>query len=790
MVRKSKSLVGIFFGGIILAACLLTGCKRESMNSELIKLDDKQSIELGEQIDATLFPWKSMPKEEGDNDYDEILWNISGYKGQISPFLAGTRLTRCFSSNEKDHIYLLTESTDLSQEIVGDYANSEYYLSIYNTCTEQLESHRLQLDILETENVEADSLKNAVLENHVMVTGFDVSDSCQFIFMYTWVTDGKQDYYAAELDKDGNIVHVLNLLHNSEDIGFYLSNPSLPDCARCDQKGNFYLLDDRQILFQFDENGKFLNKYETVTEQCPLIEYLGKMLDGLPIYACMDSRQKKVFLFTIRENKVIVLYEGKELFAEKMFVDEFGTCYYFSQNDLYQWNVKTGENMVIYHDELVEPLCIGMNSDREIYILGIERGDVVALTINNIPQERKKISIAQACKSSGEYLNECVTEYSRMHPNVEIEILEVDWDNENWFQILASDMVQDHGPDMLVVERENMINLVEMNVLTDVESVIEQDVEDNVPAEVIDYGRVNGTLFGITNQATVETLLVSDNIWKEDQWSIADILNIMEQDNSPEYVFTDMNYNISYNTLRYLLLHIDNSGMLVGNNGYENFDTEKLKRVLEICKQCGKMEKASDDNGDYELEIQKMKEQRALTLYFTGDFVEYSRIRSLLGEGFHSVGFPTENEMNSYYKFYDGCVVVNSKTKEIDVINDFLRYTLTYTAQRKSLHDVVRKDVLIDSVVEGVDVFGDGRKGAAIQTGVASYMPVASKKDGLSYLKDYLQLFQSCKTDKLKSEDIQMIMLEEADLYFNDDKKVENVIDCIQRRINMIFAEE
>ena len=80
-----------------------------------------------------------------------------------------------------------------------------------------------------------------------------------------------------------------------------------------------------------------------------------------------------------------------------------------------------------------------------------------------------------------------------------------------------------------------------------------------------------------------------------------------------------------------------------------------------------------------------------------------------------------------------------------------------------------------------------------ISLGDGSYVQLASKKDGTSFLDEYLELLRKCESEDERdvySEVIMAIIEEESAPFFDGKKSTEEVAKVIQKRVNLYLEEK
>lgn len=164
---------------------------------------------------------------------------------------------------------------------------------------------------------------------------------------------------------------------------------------------------------------------------------------------------------------------------------------------------------------------------------------------------------------------------------------------------------------------------------------------------MLEKGQIEDSLYGIACDATFSTMLVSDQVWQGDTWSLQDVLGILEQrerEGNPVEWYSDSSYgskgaSAMLNDL--VLANLGRSSLVDLQAGKCYFDTEAFCRVLELCRRCQQTAQGSADLTEDEI-VKRFLEGKILALKAEGNLMGVSRKLALLEEGIHEVGYPTE----------------------------------------------------------------------------------------------------------------------------------------------------
>ncbi|MBD5529504.1 MAG: hypothetical protein HDR02_14030, partial [Lachnospiraceae bacterium] len=188
-----------------------------------------------------------------------------------------------------------------------------------------------------------------------------------------------------------------------------------------------------------------------------------------------------------------------------------------------------------------------------------------------------------------------------------------------------------------------------------------------------------------------------------------------------------------------------------------------------------------DIDEEYETAQQVMEGVYLADVVFGGDIVHYTNVMDYYGDNAHFVGFPTESGNGNMLICY-GFLVVNAQTEHWEEVVDFLRYMYSKEFQSDNPHYLLRKDVLRENMVPN----GADEKSETF-TLTGEVLPL--KRDGSSYIEDYIAFMDSCRAETRNTEAIENIIREETGAYFQNIQNLDNTVRTIQNRVQLFLDE-
>lgn len=610
-----------------------------------------------------------------------------------------------------------------------------------------------------------------------------------------------EHYYAIYMDVDGTVRTMLDLYPAIQEFGMELNPLSIIDFVDCDPRGYLYVKDDKKSrVGVIDGTGTLVGVMEPGLERAEGVGCFIKTRDGIPVFGAsgVKGTDKTTLLFWYDDEKSSmsilgeIWYSGVISFAGYM--DQYGDAWLILNGGLVRWNWETGvrEKVFDYNssgisvNQSLKHIVTG--EDGRIFMFDVY-GDIVQLYSfsETEPDYVGAIRIADIYSpQADEFMQSCAAGFSRKNPLCHVGYELADHDR------IINEIVAGAGPEMLIVDRNDMETLYEKGVLADLSDVLPQETQEQIFACVLETGRIDGRLIGLADNASGWTLYVSRNDWKKDTWSLEEFVDLAEsKEGELEALIVaqspySQNAGSTFNSIA--LMDMENSPFIDWEKGECYFDDPLFRRVLALCMRYGKPVDSSNnymtDLTAYEAAaVQDLKEGRALAYsgYGVGSVHTFSHEMAMLGDDFYSVGFPT-GESSGAFCANNRFLVVNAKAENLDVVYDFLRHCYTYDTQRSDYANV-RKDVIRDFVGQGYD----GQWSYSVGGGVAILLE--SKLNGDSWLEEYLDCMDECVPRPVKSWDVIRMIQEETDYYFDGERNMDQTIDVLQRRVQLYLDE-
>ncbi len=768
--------------GMVLAAVLvLTGCGTgEAQQAETARGESVGTKEVTGDF------WEGQWILSGEPAEAENMWSVAEYAEGFLPEAAGRTPGLRFSCADASRYAVLTEYYSLHD---GEQTR-EFFLTEYDTDTMSgvTESFSLKAsEAQETGNAEVSDALSALDEMRGNIVGMDAVNGVYTFFVQIQDDSGEAlQLTAVSTDRSGTVTKAAALFPALSENGFRLSANSFPGECLADGAGRFYVSDPEQrTVYVLDSEGALLTKLEAGGE---MLSCCGQLPDHTPVFLYTKGEQTALTAFDGEQAKI--LYRGEWDGGRRLCFGDGGRIFYLQGTKLLAWNTADG-SLRILTDHFPVDNCEAFfqNTAGELLIAFWENGEQCLIRLKDEP-EKESVKIELLTLVMDEYVSRCAAEYSKRHPGVEISVRTPDGAaDEVFLNRLAQEIADGSAPALLLLRRGQLLTLQEKGLLENLDGVLPDETKAQIFEGVLENGMVDGALYGITYEATVSTLLVPEETWSGETWTLADVEALLSAKKEAEE-FAEKGYDTTAAQMLYdlVLADVSASPFLDAENGSCCFDSPEFEAVLKLSKTYGKETIVNDSRTEKE-RAELLTEGKALAYVFDGGLIAFSRAMASLGENYRSVGYPSQSGSGSYLNFYGGCVAVSAGAANREVIDDFLLYLLNAQTQQRYGTDWVRKDALSGSVRDRVEIYGEKDPVPVFVKGGTEIIALSGRADGTSYLPEYLALLEKSVPRQTQWDTVTGIVLEEAAAYFSGDKSARDVAAVIQNRVQLLLEE-
>ena len=608
------------------------------------------------------------------------------------------------------------------------------------------------------------------------VVGFDLSESGMSFLLEAGETSG--EYWIVNTDRSGALQ---TEIHPEEK---FTDTEGTPVFRRGD--GYYYVVSgDGQECIALDAEGKTAGTYSGGGE-------------GRSIGAPVKSGSGEV-IFPVTDEETgdtkLIIFDGESgTWKERAVLPQESVTllcgmsgqqlFYIAQEKLNCWNVEDGSRETLFSfanigiSPQTDRICLlpAENGDVRLYVGTLKKEYVMTLSEN---VEEAQIQLAMLCQGNSDFKSG-VTRFNQVYPQYSVNMQEPESDADSYRSRIMADIVNGEGPDLLYLSYEDFVVLADMGALTDLDEFVDAAVMDKLLPNVKSFGERDGKLLGIApGISSVSTLFTSGQTWDGEGWSLDDILRLADEKKDLQGLFTyPMGDMELYNTL-YSLVGIDlaQSKFIDLESGESRFGENNFAAVLELVKKYSGNGNAGSGGVDGAARVREGSYLAMNYPFARADFF-FIILSNIDGAG-HAVGYPVEEGSGNYFSV-GGILAVNRNAQEKTAIKAFLEYMLSLENQAEFKNSLsVRKDITDVTVQYNEYVEQYMWEGLGLLPG---------KADGSTYVEEYKAFMESCLPDKGDTVLFDIIW-EEAESYFSDAKKAQDVVGAIDNRIQLYLDE-
>lgn len=614
-----------------------------------------------------------------------------------------------------------------------------------------------------------------------------------FAVSYTMDDGIIDDIFTAELLPDGTIERKTNVCEIMREEGmlpqqYFVAEVQLyyepaTDC--------FYLISpEEDRLFVLDAEGGLLEKQEGENTGARFF-YFAATPQGRMLFLKLESGISTIFYYDRGER--VILFEdksGTEAGAVRLTVDHHGRLLFPGDGAaVVEWDPVSGTMKRIYTDTAAQNDSFGQSKTADC-VMRNENGELLILKDNDLrivtekgPAVQVTVTVKPMVYGDWETL---YRKYEATHPGVSFEILpKVQWDTRDVeLAQVMQEMVEGEGPDILLIDRQQMMNFDKNHCLMDLSGLLSDATKEKLVPGVLEYGRTEDGIKLLSNQPLFGTLFVNQKYLTDSALTAREIVEIVGEKEAQGEPFEQLVRGVSH-PFSIFVDGIFDSEFIDVENRECNFDSELFVRVLEICKRYKGDEDQSSGMVDYRL----LKDDKVLFLALpTTNLKYYSEARAALGDEYIPVGYPSVSGNGNQLKFIRG-YAVNQNTENYEVIADFLNWV--FSRENETVEVLSSVPTRID-LYEGREEYDTFYNSPVIHVDSHSVIVLEGKSDGTSYAGEYLDLIKGSRYDRNRGDlsDIISIIWEEADTFFEGEKSARDAAKVIQSRVSLYLMEK
>ncbi len=794
---RSASIGGLLAGKckrimilcILSVIALLQGC-----GTKKIQL----STTIGESLPTTTETrdvLKTSWIEPSDKLYEVAGWEIVQY---VSGFAKATDdeynlyMNRTISGNNTFYSMLFLEELEGGNQ----YARYEFKradLSTLTICSLFQTFSELNFgSILDINTVV--SIDEKLLTGQAMIISMDCTGNILSIFILVNDLDGNPEhFYKVDVNADKVVIAVTDYINF---LSQKLDNVIIPEMI-CDQKGYVYCLDyANKTIGLIDDKGKEICTVEA-RDFINSIKCIGKNPEGIPIFSNIISQEEAEFFYIDGAGKQ-TLYAGK-IYSGSYSIDQYGNFLILNGSRLFYWDISMGDLYLLYDfDNLGNYVCMGLaGNDRGEIIVCFEDGEDAFLYRLNKSDKTTTRELVLLQYSSDPYIEECASEYSRTHPGVIVRVETMDISDQFSWNKFTSMLTDDKGPDLIVANIKQLKSLKTIGAICPMEGILPDEIQNSIFEGALKTCTFDDVLYAVPFEVFLDVWLISNDKYAGNYWTLEEAMKRFSEwkETTDGDRFLGINYGIDpLKLFLYLCVkNIDSSEFLNIDAGECCFETDSFYNLLDFCRRNGDTPRYFNRVLSDEDCINELICGDAFLTCFEGGLKAYSYYRKKLGDKFHVVGTPSENQIRSVVSCYKA-VSVNSLSSNKDIAADFISSLVSDEYQSKYTTYWVRRDTLTNHIRNAWELHKHTENGEepednpAFEINKRLHVPLEGKDDGTSYADEYIALMDAGSPNSTEYE-IQDIVMEEASAFFLGEKTEQEVAKIIQHRVQLYLDE-
>ena len=434
------------------------------------------------------------------------------------------------------------------------------------------------------------------------------------------------------------------------------------------------------------------------------------------------------------------------------------------------------------YSHLMNHECIGVDEAGNLMAMTEKDGQIDILYFGPKEETEGTLRLANLWYNGGS-VEEAAVAWSVAHPDCQIAYDAGRENNEGFYQRIMAQMSAGEGPDLLFVHAEDMERLSGKQFLADLSGVLEEETQRQLFEGILTAGERDGRLAGLPAGVNGISMITTEGNWQRETWTLSEAAELWgERKRQGAWRFLPERWS-QQEMLDYLVLtELANSPFIDWENHTCNFESDLFLQVLEMTAERNVREHTNlDIDQEFENAAKVADGVYLADVIYGGGISIYACLMEYYGGEARLVGIPTEDGSGNVLECY-GFLVVNAKSEHLEEAMDFLRFYYGKEFQSGVERNVLRKDVLRERVVPDA-------AGGDYEIDTATNMTVPLKKDGSSYVDDYIVFMDSCRAELWGTETVKAIIQEEAEVYFERAQTAEQAARNIQNRVQLYLEE-
>lgn len=589
---------------------------------------------------------------------------------------------------------------------------------------------------------------------------------------------------------DGTAAEITDVRELFLEKGIFENTYSIPE-RECfyDSAERIYVFSGNQEnpareLYVLDRSGTLLaeQKYGELEQLwSPVRADTGDLI--FPVY----DRQTKMLRFFLYDEETQTMKKMAEL-EKADYRQSYGLwgneLYYASARGIVRWNIGSGERKLVFSFEEngVSAVCRTMfwltdNGEPFFRLYGETSGEtedwITGMSATEVIKE-DAVRVVSLVDAEVKKVVNCAAVSARRNPNYSYTY-EARGEEElsDYRDRIIAELMTGEGPDILYLSREDFGLLAGKGLLMDLGTALTPEFTGQLLPGAVGLGTVDGKLYGLPADVSVESLVTLRDIWQGGTWTLEEMLDLLESGEFSGLICQGEGGFAPRALLAFMTKYGVNSSVLIDWEKKEcHFEDEIFLRMLKVAKKYGEPDPQPG---------KKLGIGETLADVLAGSSLDQmNMLYEKYGENYFFVGVPTEGK-NGNFLLCDGIVAVNKNAANrkavvfyLEMLADREIQELPSLTQKVSICRISEESPAYEE--QGEDTYWDGVKSIR-------------KEDGTTTLQDWSSFLEQCVPGPIAHKDLSNIIWEEAQGYFEGDKSAETVAAIIQNRIQLYLDE-
>lgn len=413
-------------------------------------------------------------------------------------------------------------------------------------------------------------------------------------------------------------------------------------------------------------------------------------------------------------------------------------------------------------------------------------------------------TIVYGCMFLEDDIKNQIAAFNKKNKEYKIEVKEY-YQEEGQLEKLSTEIIAGKGPDILDLRDLPIDKYVELGLLEDLTPYIEKDpelkVEDFV-ASVAEAMKINDRFYYLSPNFSVNTVAVrKKDVGEMDGWTFEEMEDVFEKKGTQADLL-DGEQDMLKIEILFQLINVGYMDFVDREKGECSFDSPEFKKILEYCNKRGVDKEKNYTDTEMEENIHerasRIRDGKVLLMVPEGVSANHVQVdRGIFGDDITYIGYPNAERQGSYFTFRNQ-IGISAQSEVKEKAWEFVRTFMLRDYQGKRLKNdsiiPIRQDCFDMQMKAAMttepytDEFGNEIEPlnwswlwGSVEL---SYQPVTEKD-----MQQFLELIHSTKKVQKRDDNISSIIEEEAQIYFEGDRNLEETVEVIQDRVTTYINE-